>query len=86
MFSGIGNGWIPVILNSETELNFILENIGELSNNQSFWIAGSARTTGDIDFLHNFQYELGTGEIYWVVLLIWWCITLYAPFTLFSIN
>ena len=70
MFSGIGNGWIPVILNSETELNFILEKTGELSNDQSFWIAGSARTTGDIDFLHYFQYELGTGEIYGVVLLI----------------
>ena len=73
MFSEIGQGWIPVVLNSETELEFILENQRNLSNNQSFWIAGSARTTGDIDFLHYFQYELDAGKIYEIVLLVICC-------------
>ena len=73
MFSDIGNGWIPVILNSQTELEFILENQRSLSNNQSFWIAGSTRTTGDIDYSHYFQYELGAGKIYEILFIVVCC-------------
>ena len=63
IFSEIGSGWIPTILSDESELDFVVESQRALSNNQSYWIGGSAQTTGDIDFFHYFPYQTNSGEI-----------------------
>ena len=47
---------------SEAEHDFIAEVQGRLSNNQSYWIGGSTRTTGDIDYLHYLPYHIGPGQ------------------------
>ena len=62
-FSEIGTGWIPAILLSDAEYDFIVEIQGRLSNNQSYWIGGSTRTTGVIDYLHYLPYHIGPGGI-----------------------
>ena len=31
-------------------------------NNQSYWLSGSTRTTGNIDYLHYRPYEIGAGK------------------------
>ena len=63
LFSEIGTGWIPAILLSDAEYDFIAEMQGRLSNNQSYWIGGSTRTTGAIDYIHYLPYHIGPGEI-----------------------
>ena len=61
LFTEIGPGWIPAIINSEIEHALILEKQKILNNNQSYWIAGSTRTIGDIDYVHYRPYEAGAG-------------------------
>ena len=63
-FSEIGSGRIPAILNDEPEHDFVVESQIVLSNNKNYWIGGSAKTTGDIDFLHYFPYRIHSGEIH----------------------
>ena len=63
MLSEIGSGWIPAILIDAVEHDFVVESQMVLSNNQSYWIGGSALTTGDIDFFHYFPYQINSGEI-----------------------
>ena len=41
----------------------------ELNNNQSFWVSGTTRTTGDIGFSNYLPYEIGTGEYLYFVKL-----------------
>ena len=57
-----------MILNSETELNLIIENQKALKNKQDYWIAGATRASGSIDFLHYLPYEIGSGKMQ----LCWW--------------
>ena len=59
----IGSGWIPALLNNEAEHAFVVKSQRVLSNNLSYWIGGSAITTGDIDFFHYFLYQTNPGEI-----------------------
>ena len=63
LFSKIGTGWIPAILLSDAEYDFIAEMQGRLSNNQSYSIGGSTRTTGVTDYIHYLSYHIGPGEI-----------------------
>ena len=61
-FLEIGPGWIQAILSSQDELSFIIEKQRGLSNNRSYWIAGSTRYGGEIDYFHYLQYTIGPGK------------------------
>ena len=50
------------MINSKTEYEFLVAKHKELNNNQSFWVSGTTRTTGDIGFSNYLPYEIGTGE------------------------
>ena len=41
--SDIGNGWIPALINDQTELDFIRESQRGLSNNHDYYIGGTTQ-------------------------------------------
>ena len=45
----IGPGWMPTILNSQAEVDFIRDSQKLLSNNISYWIGGSSTVLGRIE-------------------------------------
>ena len=51
------------ILNDEAEHDFVVESQRVLSNDKSYWIGGSAQTTGDIDFLHDATNTTGNTDL-----------------------
>ena len=60
-FSEIGPGWIPTVLTSETEYNFIQEKQRRLSDKQDYFIAGTTRTVGTIEWENYLLYQMGNG-------------------------
>ena len=62
MFSGRGDGWRAVIINSQSEYDFIQEKEKELSDHHPFWIGGSTDVDED-SFLTLRQYiNASTGK------------------------
>ena len=64
LFSEIGPGWIPAIITSEEEYEFIMEKQKDLTNAKSFWTGGATRTIGKIEYTHYLPYQIGAGEIW----------------------
>ena len=60
-FSELGPGWIPAVLNSELEYNYIEEEQRALMNRQDYFISGATRTTGTIEFENYLPYQIGNG-------------------------
>ena len=61
LISELGPGWIPAVLNSELEYNYIEEEQRALMNRQDYFISGSTRTIGTIDFENYLPYQIGNG-------------------------
>ena len=61
LFADLGDGWVPVVLNSATELIFIKEIQKELNDNHSYWIGGSTdiEAEGSVTFLDYLQDNAG---------------------------
>ena len=62
MLSGFGPGWMPAIINSETELETIRAGQRGLSDDQDYWIGGSSFVTGAIDLSNYSTQGQGSGE------------------------
>ena len=62
--SDIGNGWIPALINDQTELDFIRESQRGLSNNHDYYIGGTTRGQREIDLSGYRTTNAGRGESY----------------------
>ena len=51
--SDIGDGWKPVVINSQVEYNFIREAQKVLSNSVPYWIGGSANYLPNVTINYN---------------------------------
>ena len=61
--SEIGSGWIPAILTSKAEYDFLVGHQKELNKYKNYWIGGSSRVKGNIPFSYYLSYDKGSGEM-----------------------
>ena len=59
LISEIENGWAPAIVDSAEKLQHIREGLKLLTDHKSFWIGGSSKDAGIIDYSQYMVDETG---------------------------
>ena len=82
--SEIGSGWIPAILTSKAEYDFLVGHQKELNKYKNYWIGGSSRAKGNIPFSYYLSYDKGSGEMLFPTKV--WCLLIFMPYTATRIS